>query len=1133
MSGLASVTPVQAAASAGDLIKMEGLSSVYYLGDDGKRYVFPNESTYFSWYADFSGVVTIPASELQSYPLGGNVTMRPGTTLVKITTDPSVYAVEPNGVLRKVANEAQAAALYGTNWNKRIVDLADSFFTNYTIGAPLADGQIPVGSLVKNADSAAVYYWDGTNYRAVASEAAMAANRLWMKYVMTVTNTLTSGGNAIVGMETALVKTSQGATTGPIVTGSGLMISLNAMTPAAMSVPKNGTRVPMTKVNLTAANDGAVSVNSIVVKRIGLSTNASIDRVWAERDGVVIASKKSVNSADEATLVFSPALIVNAGQTASFDIIASLTNASGNIGFGIISASAVSATAASVTGSFPINGNLMSPTEYNVATLSFATSTVSSNVKVGDNDVELANFRVGFSSDARDVYISSITFKNNGAEDLSKVTSNLYLEYAGNKVSTQTIVDGRFVTFNFPANYALLRDDAEKTFHLKGNIIAKEITASTDSLSFVLNKKTDLVAYEKATGFGANVNVVDGFAVSDITIDSGALSLTKKSTSPASDSVVKGADFVALLANLRADEAINVDGLKLHYASNVDNATTTNQFDNVRVYVNNVLLDSFDPSYSTTTTLTANVDSAFTLNKGDNEIKITARAKTDAASNAAIKFTLSNDIFTGMNAEYINSGNRVASAELTNIGQAEGGTFTVANASMIVTRNDGYSDNRTIVQGSTDVSLGKFVVKAENDQVRITSIGFGGNASTTLASSIYNMKLFIDGVQFGGTLNFGTSGVTFSSVNKNVAKDSTIAIELKGSFDTSATGGFESLMTVNAQDSRGTTITSNRTASTTTFALTSSGDLNVELAGDTPVAGLLASKPGVEQEVAQFKLTAVNDSANVTEMNMTGFLEANDRIASVRLYDGSNMISSFVPVLGNGKFTISNQTIAANTSKTYSVRVVLNNIENDANATNKAFAAEIDSVKFKASSGTEYTETDNVAANQFIIRKTVPTIAYQPLASTVLAAGDKMIAKFTVTADGNADVTVGEFTLNVATSSGATLATTTNTLVVNGANKNATTTVTFSGANGTMRVQLHTNEIVAAGTTKTFEVWALLGVAGSGSESVTARLVEDGTFVTNGTGNFVWSDGSSIIAPTWANGYRVKGLSTNTWTLSK
>ena len=174
-SGVLNISSAKASASTGDLIKMAGNASVYYLGADGKRYVFPNSTTYFSWYTDFSGVITIPAAELQSYPLGGNVTMRPGTKLVKITTDPSVYAVEPNGTLRKIQSEAQAAALYGTNWNKRVVDVPDAFFTNYTVSSALPVGNIPAGSLVQGTGSANVYYYDGTNYRLIANDAAMSA----------------------------------------------------------------------------------------------------------------------------------------------------------------------------------------------------------------------------------------------------------------------------------------------------------------------------------------------------------------------------------------------------------------------------------------------------------------------------------------------------------------------------------------------------------------------------------------------------------------------------------------------------------------------------------------------------------------------------------------------------------------------------------------------------------------------------------------------------------------------------------------------------------------------------------------------------------------------------------------------
>jgi len=90
---LAFVPVTQAAvASAGDLIKQSGNSSVYYLGSDSKRYVFPNQATYMSWYNDFSMVKVIPQAELESYGIGGNVTVRPGTKLVKITTNPKVYA---------------------------------------------------------------------------------------------------------------------------------------------------------------------------------------------------------------------------------------------------------------------------------------------------------------------------------------------------------------------------------------------------------------------------------------------------------------------------------------------------------------------------------------------------------------------------------------------------------------------------------------------------------------------------------------------------------------------------------------------------------------------------------------------------------------------------------------------------------------------------------------------------------------------------------------------------------------------------------------------------------------------------------------------------------------------------------
>ncbi|MFH1822095.1 MAG: fibronectin type III domain-containing protein [Patescibacteria group bacterium] len=124
-------------ANKGDLIKMENNSSIYYLGNDCKRYVFPNEKTYSTWYSDFSNIKNLTSTEIISLSLGGNITYRPGVKMVKITTDPKVYAVEKNGVLRWIKTETIARELYGDDWNKKIDDIPDAFFVNYTIGNPI------------------------------------------------------------------------------------------------------------------------------------------------------------------------------------------------------------------------------------------------------------------------------------------------------------------------------------------------------------------------------------------------------------------------------------------------------------------------------------------------------------------------------------------------------------------------------------------------------------------------------------------------------------------------------------------------------------------------------------------------------------------------------------------------------------------------------------------------------------------------------------------------------------------------------------------------------------------------------------------------------------------------------------
>lgn len=133
--------------NGGDLIKLPDDGNmatsvdeaVYYFGLNGLRYVFPNSKTYFTWYSNFNGIKVVSAAQMGTIGIGGNVTYKPGVKMIKIESDPKVYAVDRNGLRRWVSTEAVAIALYGSTWNKQIDDVSDAFFSNYAEGEAIAN----------------------------------------------------------------------------------------------------------------------------------------------------------------------------------------------------------------------------------------------------------------------------------------------------------------------------------------------------------------------------------------------------------------------------------------------------------------------------------------------------------------------------------------------------------------------------------------------------------------------------------------------------------------------------------------------------------------------------------------------------------------------------------------------------------------------------------------------------------------------------------------------------------------------------------------------------------------------------------------------------------------------------------
>ncbi len=147
---------------SGMLVKRFDLKDVYYVGEDGCRYAFPNQKVFLSWYTlqqlnttDKGGlVVTVAPSTLASMQLAGNVTYRPGVRMIKNQLVNTVYVIDSGAILRPVASEVLARLLYGDAWNYTSVDdFDDVFWFSYGFGTPISTTGLYYPSSVKDTAS--------------------------------------------------------------------------------------------------------------------------------------------------------------------------------------------------------------------------------------------------------------------------------------------------------------------------------------------------------------------------------------------------------------------------------------------------------------------------------------------------------------------------------------------------------------------------------------------------------------------------------------------------------------------------------------------------------------------------------------------------------------------------------------------------------------------------------------------------------------------------------------------------------------------------------------------------------------------------------------------------------------------
>ncbi|MBI4142924.1 hypothetical protein HY480_03565, partial [Candidatus Uhrbacteria bacterium] len=878
------IAPLAAGAQAsgltsGSLIK-GSLPAVYYYGGDGKRYVFPNEKTYKTWYADFSGVQTVSDATLASVAIGGNVTYRPGTKMVKITTDPKVYAVGASGTLRWVSTEAVATALFGASWASMVEDVPDAFFVNYTVGTSVA--------------AAADYNKDA---------------------VLAAASSINTDKN--------LGGTAPAAPVGPAV-----MSAMDGGSPASATIPALATNVIFAKLKLS----GSGTVSGLKVTRTGLAADTDLSNVKIFDGTTQLGTSQTLNAAHQA--VFTGLAVAVSGDktlTIAGDVAAIGTGAAtaGDlITLGIESAADITLASGSASGTFPIRGGAMTVSS---VTIGGATLFRGADMPTTDNqpapdavDYRFTQVRIQAGS-TEDITVKQVTAIQAGTATTSDIKDvKLKNDTSGTIIATLPTLpsNGRAVFDNL--NIAVKKGE-----NLNLSILAT-LAGGSSSGRTVAFELHDGVAYTvqivgNTYGFGITPTRNDFCATTGVTggacqiqtVATGTLRLTRASSSPAPGTIAQGATAVPLLAVdfTATGEAVRITSQNWDFTLGT---MTCSELTSVTLFdKDGVVAAGPKDCASNSVTFTESM----TVPVGTSTYTLKGNIASSTSGSDTLLATLDVSEFT---AKGVNSGKATTVSTTTDVA---GNTLTVQAASLAATTL------ATPIAGSVVANVkgfgfANFVLDASagGEDAKVASVTVAdATSATALPGDLVNYELWgdsdttdandavvrIDTTNSTATATYtaNTAGidstVTFTfKTPLRISKTKSATYQVRADVISTAVTSATHTLDVSAVSATGWTTGSSVTMTDGTQitgagqaqTVQASGTLKVELAADRTVAGpVVAGSSGVS--MVKYKLTAAYEDVDITELplylaNGTTGAGTLANVAKVKVYSNGTQLGN-------------------------------------------------------------------------------------------------------------------------------------------------------------------------------------------------------------------------------------------------
>ena len=365
-------------------------------------------------------------------------------------------------------------------------------------------------------------------------------------------------------------------------------ISLASDTPQGQTLPQGATGVSFAKFKLI----GTGTISSLKIHRFGVGSTDAFDSVYLYEGDKRLTSGRSVSSSSQ--MVEFNNLNYSVSGTKYLTVVADLVDGKqGQHGFEILSASDVSLS--SVSGSFPIKGQLFAIGDEQASLVTISKLTDPSNPNVGEM-ADLAKFKIQNGAHNTKLYrISLVQTGDVNNSDLSNL--ELWNTNDDKKLASVDSLSGDKINFVLDTPYSM-PNGTTRQFTVKGQTSGR----SDRTVKMYLEYTADMLITDQQYGFGARIdNQYNGtIGLSEVRLQGG--DITIGFSGPTTGDITKNGQDQAMLNFAISSASRQVEVKKLSFKLTGDAAAKLwNTAPNPdEIYFSDIKLSETDSSYATT-----------------------------------------------------------------------------------------------------------------------------------------------------------------------------------------------------------------------------------------------------------------------------------------------------------------------------------------------------------------------------------------------------------------------------------------------------------------------------------------------------------------------------------------------------